>query len=117
MKFPVDAHLPRRLARLLISKGYNALHTLDLPDGNFTTDQAINELSIREERIVITKDSDFVNSFLIRKTPFKLLLVSTGNIKNTDLENLFQANIDRIVSLFEKSTFVEMNRDSIIIHN
>lgn len=117
MKFLIDAHLPKRLVLFLISLGHDAIHTLDLPDGNRTTDQAINELSIREERVVVTKDSDFVNSLLIRKTPFKLFLVSTGNIKNKDLENLFQVNIDQIVSLFEKYTFVEMNRDSIIIHN
>lgn len=63
MKFLVDAHLPRKLAIQLKEAGYDTRHTLGLPLGNSTTDQFINELSITEQRIVITKDSDFVDSF------------------------------------------------------
>lgn len=36
MKFLVDAHLPQRLSRWLISKGYDSIHTLDLPAQNST---------------------------------------------------------------------------------
>jgi predicted nuclease of predicted toxin-antitoxin system len=82
MKFLVDAHLPRRLAIEISGLGYDAIHTLDLPDGNKTTDDQINQLSIAEARIVVTKDADFVNSFTLNQKPYKLLLVSTGNIKN-----------------------------------
>jgi predicted nuclease of predicted toxin-antitoxin system len=39
--------------------------------------------------VVVTKDSDFVNSFLLSRRPRKLLLVSTGNIGNAELEALF----------------------------
>jgi predicted nuclease of predicted toxin-antitoxin system len=39
------------------------LHTLDLPDTNRTSDARINELSVAEQHIVVTKDADFVNSF------------------------------------------------------
>lgn len=38
MKFLVDAHLPRRLVFLLRAAGYEAIHTLDMPKGNRTTD-------------------------------------------------------------------------------
>ncbi len=64
MNFLVDAQLPRRLAYHFRAAGHDALHTLDLPEGNRTTDHMINELSLREERIVVTKDEDFVTSFL-----------------------------------------------------
>jgi predicted nuclease of predicted toxin-antitoxin system len=76
MKFLVDAQLPRRLVHLLREAGFEAIHTLDLPLGNRTPDAAINELSIREEYVVVTKDADFVNSFLLNRKPYKLLLVS-----------------------------------------
>ena len=58
MKFLVDAHLPRRLVYLLREMGFEAAHTLDLALGNRTPDSVINELSIREQYIVITKDAD-----------------------------------------------------------
>jgi predicted nuclease of predicted toxin-antitoxin system len=42
MKFLIDAQLPRRLATHLIQAGLEAIHTLELPEGNRTTDQALN---------------------------------------------------------------------------
>lgn len=44
MKFLVDAQLPRRLAGRLREAGHEAIHTLDLPLGNRTTDTLINDL-------------------------------------------------------------------------
>lgn len=70
MKFLVDAQLPRRLAIWLKDTGFDAVHTLDLPLGNRTPDTLINNVSIAEQRIVITKDADFVNSFLLQKKPY-----------------------------------------------
>lgn len=86
----VDAQLPKRLAHFLtFHAGYDCVHTLDLPAANCTQDGAITRLSMEEERIVITKDADFVNSFLLHGQPYKLLLVSTGNISTTDLQSYF----------------------------
>jgi predicted nuclease of predicted toxin-antitoxin system len=87
-----------------------------LPLRNRTPDRVINEISEREERIVITKDEDFVNSFTLYHKPYKLLLVSTGNIKNADLERLFSQNIQQIAEAFEKHSFVELGRTSFTIH-
>jgi predicted nuclease of predicted toxin-antitoxin system len=50
-------------------------------------------VAIREGRIVVTKDNDFITSFLLRGTPPKLLLISTGNISNDALSKLFAANL------------------------
>lgn len=116
MKFLVDAQLPIRLARFLESAGYDTIHTQDLPNLNATSDIQINTISIRDERIVITKDSDFLNSFLTIEEPFKLLLVTTGNIKNLELEALFTANLKVLVELLESHSYIEMSRDSITAH-
>ncbi len=62
MKFLVDAHLPRRLCALLAQHGHDAKHTLDLPAGNVTKDGVINQLSFDEQRVVISKDTDFFYS-------------------------------------------------------
>jgi predicted nuclease of predicted toxin-antitoxin system len=116
MKFLVDAHLPRRLVYLLREAGFEAVHTLDLPLANRTPDSVINELSIREEYIVITKDADFVNSFLLHHKPYKLLLISTGNIRNKELEILFLANIGKIAGGFTMFDFIEIDRKAVIFH-
>lgn len=117
MKFLVDAQLPRRLVKQLSEAGNEAVHTLDLPHGNRTSDAEINQLSIREKYVVVTKDADFVNSFLLRREPYKLLLVSTGNIRNAELESLFLASLEKIVEAFDQFAFVEINRKTVVIHS
>ena len=116
MKFLVDAQLPRRLARHLREAGYEAIHTLDLPLGNRTTDAFINDLSTRERFVVITKDADFVNSFILYQRPYKLLLVSTGNIRNSDLESLFLSNLGKLVDGFGSFDYIELNQRALIFH-
>ena len=58
MKFLVDAQLPARVAGWLIAQGHEALQTRDLPEGNRTSDVVINDLSVRERRVLVTKDED-----------------------------------------------------------
>jgi predicted nuclease of predicted toxin-antitoxin system len=116
MKWIVDAQLPLKLARFLRDRGYDTLHTRDLPMGNKTPDAYISNLSVQEQRIVITKDSDFVESFLLNKIPYKLLLISTGNITNVELEAIFQRSIQQIESLFDNYDYIELGRDEVIIH-
>lgn len=116
MKFLVDAQLPHRLAELLWVAGHEVVHTLDLPLGNRTPDSVINELSLAEEFVVITKDGDFVISFRLKCEPYKLLLVSTGNISNADLEALFLRNLPQIIQAFDQHSFVELDRTRLIIH-
>jgi predicted nuclease of predicted toxin-antitoxin system len=116
MKFIVDAQLPVRLARFLQASGYDTLHTKDLPGENATPDNEINAVSIQQNRILITKDVDFVNSFLTVQEPYKLLLITTGNINNSELESLFIANFQSLVELFNQHSYIEISRDTIIVH-
>ena len=117
MKFLVDAQLPRRLARQLADLGHDALHTLDLPGGNRTSDHDILKLAGQAERVVVTKDSDFVTTFLLRGEPKKLLLISTGNIPNEELETLVAANQQAIVTALAEYAFVELTRAGLLIHS
>jgi predicted nuclease of predicted toxin-antitoxin system len=115
VKFLVDAQLPRRAAGWLIVAGSDAVHTLDLPDGNRTTDQQIVELAEREQRVVVTKDADFVDSHILAGRPAKLLLISTGNISNRELESLLVPLIPDIVREFETHSFLELGRVGLLV--
>ncbi len=116
MKFLVDAQLPERLVRRLRERGFDVLHTKDLPAGNETPDEEINALSLRDQRVVVSKDVDFYNSFLVRSIPYKLLFVTTGNITNNQLETLFLAQFSYLVELFKRYSVIELSRDAIIVH-
>ena len=108
MNFLVDAQLPRRMAAWLAAAGCDAIHTLDLPDGNRTTDEQVNDVAGRDNRVVVSKDADFVDGHLLRGRPGKLLLISTGNISNRDLEALVVPLIPDIVREFQTHSFLEL---------
>ena len=57
--------------------------TLVFRRGNKTTDNEILDVADQEQRIVVAKDDDFVQSFLITGRPKSLLLVSTGTSLTT----------------------------------
>lgn len=115
MKFLVDAQLPKRFANWLNEAGHDALHTLDLPNKNLTPDHEVIAHAKRDERIVVSKDADFVQSFLITGEP-RLLLISTGNITNLELEKILRANLSGIGTAFSSSRFVEITRDALVVH-
>jgi predicted nuclease of predicted toxin-antitoxin system len=116
VKFLVDAQLPRQLARQLTAAGHDAIHTLDLPRGNRTSDDEIAGLADRDGRVLVTKDSDFVASFWLTGSPSRLLLVSTGNITNAQLLRLFDANVTALTAGLAGNCFLELGCESLIVH-
>jgi len=116
MKFIVDAQLPNGIAWILNNRGFDALHTDNLPDQERTTDNQIREIAVRENRVVVTKDSDFLDSHYIKNIPERLLLITTGNIRNKELYDLFANNLHQIIELFAACSCVEMDNTNIIGH-
>lgn len=115
MKFPVDAQLPQRSANWMNEAGHDALHTLDLPQKNRTPDSELIARARQDGRIVISKDADFVQSFLVTGEP-PLLLISTGNISNAELEKILRANLSAIEEAFASARFVEITREALVVH-
>jgi predicted nuclease of predicted toxin-antitoxin system len=115
VRFLVDAQLPRRVAGWLTAAGCDAVHTLDLPGRNRTTDQEVIDVADREQRVVVTKDADFVDSHVLYALPTKLLLISTGNISNRELEALMVPLIPVIDHEFQTHSFLELGRSGILV--
>ncbi|MGO9203979.1 MAG: DUF5615 family PIN-like protein [Limisphaerales bacterium] len=115
MKFLVDAHLPPDLCAILQGAGHDTLHTRQLPAQNQTADQVINDLSLNEQRIVVSKDTDFYYSFLLHQRPHKLLLVRTGNLSSRELKALFRRHLDVIIQALENNSLVELDRTAVRI--
>lgn len=117
MKFIVDAQLPKSVSDFLCKKGYDCIHTLDLPNQNKTSDKEIISISIDEKRIIITKDSDFLESFMVNGKPEKLIIVKTGNILNSALIEIFDQHIEAIANHLLYHSLIEINKTEIIIHD
>jgi predicted nuclease of predicted toxin-antitoxin system len=118
MKFLIDAQLPASLTRLFIEVGFDCVHTLSLPDKNLTPDQVINSLSLKESRILITKDTDFFHSYLLYKEPYKVIFITVGNLRLKELHKVFETHLSIIISAIKNNGMIELNKQGvkILIH-
>ncbi len=101
LKFIVDTQLPPKLAKFLSDKNYDAIHTTFFPNGHLLQDKEIREIAIQENRIIVTKDNDFFDSYLTKGAPPLVLLLQFGNIKNDELIAYFQQEYSNIEELFD----------------
>jgi predicted nuclease of predicted toxin-antitoxin system len=111
MKFLLDAQLPPSLKQIFISNGYDCMHTLDLELGNETPDKIINTISIAEQRILITKDSDFFHSFIVNHEPYKLILVKLGNTGKNELIKFFSERLKEITDKLKDEEMIVLSKD------
>lgn len=113
MKFLIDAHLPPGLRAVFAAAGHDAIHTLDLPEQNATRDGMLNEVSVREQRVVVTKDTDFYYSHLLQGRPWKLVLVRTGNLGVKATKTMFQVHLPAIEAALLTCSMVEIDQQSV----
>ena len=64
-----------------------------------------------KKRILITKDSDFYHSFIIKKEPFKLIFVKLGNTSKNDLLKIFSDRFSEIISGIERENMILLNKE------
>ncbi len=114
-RFLVDTQLPPLLSELLNERGFDSKHTAtDFPNGQFLTDESILEIATEENRIVITKDKDFKNNYLLQGAPPKVLFIQLGNSSNSELLNYFRKNLAPIKSLLDDGHyFITLGKDNI----
>ena len=84
MNFLVDAQLPPGLARWIVDRGHQALHVFDV--GMHTaTDPVTWEHSRKSNAVIISKDEDFVDRWLMSDVPVALVWIRKGNCSNRAL--------------------------------
>ena len=114
-KFMVDTQLPSVLATYLCHKGLDAIHTTYFQEGHLLQDAEIRDIATEENRIVVTKDKDFLEHFLLKGIPPKVLLLQFGNIKNNDLLEMFGLHLSEILLLFEEEAeLVVFSRENVV---
>ena len=117
LKFLVDTQLPPVLATYLKRKGIDAIHTTFFPEGHLLQDVEIRKIAINDNRIIITKDDDFLDSYLIRGSDPKVLLIQIGNVKNNDLIDLFENHLETLIHSFETgASLLLFKRNSIVVY-
>ncbi|MDR2234407.1 MAG: DUF5615 family PIN-like protein [Tannerella sp.] len=114
----VDTQLPPSLAEFFRRRGFDATHVIDYPSGAMTQDDEIIKIATQENRIIVTKDLDFFDFFILKNYPPTILLLQFGNIKNQDLFNYMDKYLNTIHSLFAENIkrLIVINRNKIIIY-
>ena len=115
MKFLIDAHLPPSLRAVFQAAGHDAIHTLDMPDQNASRDGLLNEVSMAEMRVVVTKDTDFYYSHLLHGRPWKLVLVRTGNLGLRATKLMFEIHLPEIELALQRCTLVELDQKMVSV--
>jgi predicted nuclease of predicted toxin-antitoxin system len=117
LKFIVDTQLPPALASYLSGQGLDAIHTTFYPEGHLLKDREIREKATTENRIIITKDSDFFDFFFVKGAPPKILLLKVGNCSNRELLAIVGRNLNKITQLFSgDAQLVVVQTDTIIAY-
>ncbi|WP_394355069.1 DUF5615 family PIN-like protein [Aquiflexum lacus] len=111
MIFLLDANIPPSLAEDI--QGQEVIHVKTFPNGTSTRDGVINEYFALNNCVLITKDSDFYDSFMLKKIPPKLILVKLGNKRLRELRSYFRKNWNQIEKLITEYLLIVLTPDSI----
>jgi predicted nuclease of predicted toxin-antitoxin system len=84
VNFLVDAQLPPALARWIASQRFQATHVFDVGLQS-ADDPVIWERARSEDTVIISKDEDFVDRWLLSDNPVRLIWIRKGNCSNRAL--------------------------------
>jgi predicted nuclease of predicted toxin-antitoxin system len=114
MHFLCDVHISYQFSKHLELKGFRSTHVNFILNKWNTIDEEISRYADVNDLILVTKDLDFKNSHFLSKSPKKLIRIVLGNISNEDLIQIFNKNIDFIISISSYPIFyLELYKDSI----
>lgn len=115
MKFLIDAYLPPSLRAVFHAARNDAIHTLDLADQNASRDGILNEVSMKEQRAVVTKDTDFYYSHLLHGRLWKLVLVRTGNLGLKATKRMFELHLPAIAKALQTCALIVLDHEKVSI--
>ena len=110
MRFLCDVHISYKVVNLFEKLGYEAIHVNQILQKSETKDADICKYADNNNYIVVSKDVDFKDSFIINRTPKKLLRICLGNISNELLIHLLMKAESKIQE-FKKYEFVMIEID------
>lgn len=113
MKFFIDAQLPRGLVGVFDNLGHEATHAIDLPSGHSTEDKEILRI-LEYDVVVVSRDSDFYHSALVKGRPAKLIFVKIMNTKRSLLIELFKRSAPKAIELLRQHDIIQLEADKII---
>lgn len=114
--FLIDAQLPPIPKVVFTEFGVPSIHVLDILNRDETPDQEIAQFADKEDTVVVHCGLGCCFPHTLKKSPRKLLLITTGNLKNRQLCQFIGASTGSLITLFDLNTFIESKNQGIIVH-
>ena len=112
-----DVHIALKVVRFFQSKNVKAMHVNDLPDSCYSSDKDICKFADQNNFVVVTKDSDFLDTYLVHQTPKSLIKINLGNVSTSELIAIFERHLDFFITYFEKgSGCIEISKHHVFVH-
>lgn len=110
MKFIIDENLTPVLAELFRTAGMNAYHINEMKSHQKqrVIDDQLRRLSIQKGYVIVTKDDDFVKSYVNRKVPEKMVFIHGLNEKESLLSRMKEVT-PLLTTLLKSHDFIEVN--------
>jgi len=110
MKFLIDENVTPQLTVLFAEKNLHAIHINQLKgdkDQRIRDDQ-LRRLSLYRDYVIVTRDDDFVSSYVDRKVPDQMIFIFNLDQKKILLEQ-FARHIHELPDLLRRYDFLEIN--------
>lgn len=105
MNFLCDVHISYKIVNYLTNKGCSAAHINHLFRDSSISDIDISDYADLHDFIVITKDKDYKESFILNGKPRKLIRLNIGNASTKQAIQLFENNWQLIEQLNQRKSF------------
>ncbi|WP_420318799.1 DUF5615 family PIN-like protein [Ekhidna sp.] len=114
MKFIIDENISPQVADIFRSHGLQAFHINEMKShkNQRVVDDQLRRLTIQKGYIIVTKDDDFVKSYVSRKVPEKLVFIYGINEKEPLLARM-QEVVPQLSALLETHDFIEIKPNEI----
>ena len=108
MNFLVDAQLPPALVRWIAGQGHKATHVSEI-GLQAADDPLVWEHARKEQAVIVSKDEDFADRWLLSDRPVALVWVRKGNCSNRALLEWFEPLWpDTLKRLEQGEQFIEL---------
>lgn len=114
MNFLIDENLTPELIKVFENQGFKASHInlLKQHKKQQVKDDQIRGLLLRKDYILITRDDDFVKSYVDRKVPNRMIYLH-GLASREEVIQRFKEVFNDLIKLLEMHDFIEMSRNKL----
>ena len=106
MRFLCDVHISYKIKKFIQGIGPYCIHINEILLQDRTIDHDRAAYCNEKDLILITKDEDFLDSYLLERSPAKLIKIHLGNISTQKLINIIDKTLPLIKELQDRKSFL-----------